>query len=135
MNWCKLLGHKWRVAYVGKNDSWRIILAYCERCDYGREGIMDFLNKMKYKKGYDFATYNEYYFIESRQEEKIIKDSTTVVMMSYPDFIKQNTNTVYYKNYEKFEDMPLVAQCDETRKEYNAFWKNYRKLNGKEVMR
>ena len=60
--WCKLFGHKWKPVYIGKYNKWRIIACYCERCHYGNDGLLNYLDFLKYKKGYDYGTYSEEYY-------------------------------------------------------------------------
>jgi hypothetical protein len=65
MRRCEWFGHKWKPVYIGKNNKWRIIATYCERCWYGYDDLINYVEFLKYKKGYDFGTYSEKYFTEA----------------------------------------------------------------------
>jgi hypothetical protein len=67
--WCKWLGHRWRPVYIGKNNKWRIIACYCERCRYGYKDIVNYLMILNFKEGYDFGTYSKNYFDKAMRDQ------------------------------------------------------------------
>jgi len=44
MKKCKWFGHKWQIVYIRKDDKWKFISCYCERCRLGYKEILDFVN-------------------------------------------------------------------------------------------